>query len=181
MPRNPMPTSVFEMSPDELRKRLAQARPLLAKIRELLPGLVTLSVDERKHSSGRLQHGEPDAMRKLLHAAGKHPEHFTALASKDHGKDPRAFEVEPALADLERIEVVVPFAEEAEELLTAITDSLLELGASAREVVTPVRVITQANSPIDAGLASDAQPGLEFYAARGRAVARTRAAKKPKP
>ena len=39
----------------------------------------------------------------------------------------------------------------------------------------PVHALISANKSIDAGLASDAADGMEFYAGHGRSASRTRA------
>jgi hypothetical protein len=178
MTKHTAATNIHEMSLDDLRARAEKARGHLAQIAELLPGLVHLSTEDRLHSNGRFQAGEVPAMKKLLVAAGKHPALFTALADKDGGKDAETFEPQPAIDDLDRITALQDLAADAESFVEQINDTLLAFGADARAIGVPVYAILQANKSVDPKLASDAAEGVEFYAARGRAVARARAKKK---
>jgi len=173
--------TVSEMSISELQARAQKARALVAQLGELLPGLIHMSVDERKHSSGRFRAGEPAAMKKLLVAAGRHPELFTALADKDGGKDPKTFEAQPTIDDLDRIAALQELTDEMEMLAETLSDTLLAFGADARKVGVPVHTLINANRSIHPGLASDAAEGLEYYEAQGRQAARTRAKAKAAP
>jgi hypothetical protein len=171
--------TLSEMSIDELRTRAEKARALLTQVAALLPGLVSLSVDERKHSNGKFQVGEVAAMKKLLVAAGKHPAVFTMLANKDGGKDPNAFEPQPAIDDLDRVAALQDLANDAESLAQTLGDTLLAFGSDARDVGVPVHAVINANKSIDPRFASDVAEGLEFYAAHGRSASRARAKNKP--
>jgi hypothetical protein len=168
-------TTVPEMTIDELQKNVVKARAVFAQIVALLPGLVHLSVEERTHSVGRFQGGEPDALKKLLVAAGKHPHLFAALADKDGGKDAKVFEPQPAIDDLDRIAVLQSLATDVAAFAQALGDTMLSFGADARDVGTVVHAIVKANKGTDAALANDAAEALEFYAARGRAISRAHA------
>ncbi len=64
---------------------------------------------------------------------------------------------------------------DVEALAETLSDTLLSFGADAREVGVLVHALISANKSIDAGLASDAADGMEFYAGHGRSAARTRA------
>ncbi|HEY4118314.1 MAG TPA: hypothetical protein VGM56_10675 [Byssovorax sp.] len=114
-------------------------------------------------------------MKKLLVAAGKHPQMFAALADKDGGSDPKAFEVAPAIDDLDRVAALGDLLADAESLAQSLADTLLTFGSAARAVGAPVHAIINANKGLDLRLASDVAEGLEFYAARGRSAARARA------
>jgi hypothetical protein len=167
--------SINDMPVDELAGHAEEARGFVGKIVALLPGLTHLSVDERVRTSGRFQAGEPAAVKKILVAAGKHPHLFAVLADKDGGKDPQAFEPQPALDDLGRVEALQNLAHDLASVAQAVNDSLLVFGARVRVVSTPVHTILKANKDFDPSLASDAAEGLEFYAARGRRAARAQA------
>jgi hypothetical protein len=173
-------TTVSEMSVAELQTRAEKARGLVAQIAELLPGLIHMSVDERKHTNGKFQAGEVPAMKKLLTAAGKHPQLFSALADKDGGKDAKTFEPQPAIDDLDRIAALQDLGADVETLAQTLTDTLLSFGTDAREVGVPVHAIISANKSVAPALASDAADGMEFYAGHGRAASRTRAKAKAK-
>lgn len=167
--------TVSEMDVEELRVRTRKARDLLGQLVALLPGLIHMSVDERRHTKGRLKVGESEAMKKLLVAAGKHPQLFVALADKDGGKDPKLFEPQPAIDHLDRVAVLQGLSAEVALLGEKLSDTLLSLGTSARAVVTPVHDLINATRAIHPQLATDAAEGMEFYAAHGRQASRTRA------
>jgi len=165
---------ISEMPLDELASTVTQGRALVTSLAALLPGLVTLSVDERVHSGGKLHAGEVAALKKLLTAAGKHPELFVALADKDGGNDAAAFEPQPAIDDLDRLATLQPLAEDVASFAQSLADTLLSFGAAARAVGVPVHALINANKSVAPALASDAAEGLEFFAAHGRRAARSR-------
>ncbi len=174
-------TTITEMSVEELQTRVTKARGLLAQIGQLLPGLVHLSVDERTHTNGKFQSGEPAAMKSILTAAGNNPQYFVALADKDGGEDDATFEAEPAIDDLDRMTALQDLATDAQTLAQTVSDTMLSFGASARAVGGPVHAILNANKSVAAKLATEAQQGMEFYAAHGRRASRARAKKLATP
>jgi hypothetical protein len=178
MSKHPNIHSISDIPLEDLQSRAQKARALLAQIADLLPGLVHFSVDERKHSNGRLQSGEVPAMKKLLVAAGKHPHIFAALADKDGGKDPKVFEPQPAIDDLDRIAALQELADDAESFAQKLGDTLLAFGSDARDVGVPVHAVINANRSIDPALSNDVAEGMEFYAAHGRSASRARAKNK---
>ena len=115
--------------------RAQKARTLLAQVAALLPGLVTMSADDRIHSNGKLQTDEPTAMTKLLLAAGKHAALFGALADKDGGKNDATFEPQPAIDDLARVTALQQLSDDAGSLAQTLSDTLLHFGGSAQDVV----------------------------------------------
>lgn len=173
--------TVSDMSIDELRARVRQVHNLLLQILTLLPGLIHMSVPDRRRSKGKFRSGEIEAMRKLLVAAGKHPDVFAALADKDGGKDPKIFEAQPAIDDLERLVAIQEIAEAVELMAEKLGDTLLSIGAKARAVIGPVHGLITANREHHTRLAADAAEGMEFYDEKGRQAARTKARTRAKP
>ena len=170
-------TTVFDLDPTDLHSRVAKVSALADQIRALLPGLILYpNPDDRR--SLHLRNGEADAMRSLMHAAGKHSQHFQALADKDRGSDPASFETTPTLAMLDRLEALSTLSATMSDLSLKITDTVTEMTSEVNEVTSPVLAIVRANQALDTSLATDAHDGLEFYGRMGRAAAQSRAKKK---
>jgi hypothetical protein len=172
--------SVFTMPIDELEKRVARALELLREVDELLPGLVVMTDEDRRHSDGRLRDGEPVALRAVIDVAEKHPQFFTVLADKDGGVDPTAFETELLRDHLARRTLLAQVARAADELTAPLGDTVLRLGEQVRPVLMSAYQIAKAVAAADGKVRSALAPALDFFARIGRLGAATRA-RKPAP
>ncbi len=170
---------ILEMPIAELEKRVAKAKEHLAAIDELLPGLVGLTPEARKHSNGKFRTGEPEALGSVLAAAKKKPQLFESLAAMDHGYDAKKFEVDVIKDRLARVEVLAELATALDETSQSVADTTLHLGELARPVMLSAYAIAKSVSVTDGAVADAIRPALDFYARVGRASAATRRSKTP--
>lgn len=152
----------------EVKAKVAKALTLLAEVDALLDGCVTLTPDERRHSTGRLRDGEDQAMRTVLDAADSRPEYFASLAADDGGSDDARFETGSARDHLDRRAALAPVGVALQPIAQKIDDTLLHLGAKAREVVLPAYAIARIAAVRDARLRSKLAPTIAFYGASSR-------------
>ena len=66
MPNKDKHDDVLTMPLDELKKRVDKVTALLAQAEELLPGLITLTHEDRRTTTGRFRSGEAAALRAEL-------------------------------------------------------------------------------------------------------------------
>jgi hypothetical protein len=170
--------SVLTMSITELHKRVGKVLDLLNQIDELLPGLLELPEEDRKHSSGRFRTGELEALSALLSIADKKPALFEALADKDNGTDPERFETNLLADRLQRIEALSALAAFADGLQSAINDTRLHLGDLSRPVLLAMYQIVKPHTKLDPSLASMAKPTLDFYGQIAKASSAARRKKR---
>lgn len=172
--------SVFTMPVAELEKRVEQGLSYLTKLRELFPGLAQLTDLERRHSDGRLRDGEADALSVVLDIADEQPQYFTALADKDGGIDPNAFETDFLRDQIARRQLLAKLAATGEELAAPLGDTVLTLGGQVRPVLLAAYAIAKSVAAVDPKLRAKLAPVIDFYSRIGRRGAQTRqAAKEP--
>jgi hypothetical protein len=159
------PVTVDTMSLDVLEKKATRVVALLAAIREELPGLLSMSADDRNHSEGRFRDKEENALSSVLDAAEAAPQYFTVLASKDDGDDPKRFETEVLRGRLARRNLLARVAEAIDPLTAEIDDHLLHLGEKVRPVVLAAYHIAKPLSDHDEVLASKLSTARTFYSA----------------
>jgi hypothetical protein len=164
--------SIRFLSVAEVAQNAARALVLLRQVEELLPGMEVLDKDERLHSNGRIKEGEPVVMRSVLDAVDEHPKLFEAIAPIDHGKDDRRVETQPARDDLDRREHLAVIGRAIEELATRVSDTILILGESVREVVGPAYRIGRAASDVNPEIRRALGTAISFYSGPAREVAR---------
>jgi hypothetical protein len=172
MPRR-MANDVLTMPISELQKRAAKAREHLSAIDELLPGLVGLDPEARKHSS-KFRHGEPEALASVLVAAREKPALFQSLAALDDGDDPKKFEADLLRDRLSRAEILDALASDVEDVTRALSDTTLHLGDLTRPVMLAAYDICKTHAKTDGAIAKAVQPAIDFYAKVGRISAATR-------
>ncbi len=153
---------VFTMPVEEVRERVAEAKRLVKKIRGMFPRLVTLEIDERVHSTGRLKPGEPDALRAVLDAAEAHREHFEPPASHRF-KGAHRFDVGPARDDLARREALAELATELDLLAMTLDDTVLVLGARVRDVAHPILALAKVVAETDPELRARLAPAARYF------------------
>lgn len=173
--------AVFTMSIPELEDRVARAKQLFGEIEQLLPGLVTMTEDDRRHSEGKLRDGEADALTAVIDVADQHPQYFAALADKDGGVDPKTFETDLLRGHLARRKLLGSVAVAAAELTAPLGDTVLMLGEQVRPVLLAAYQIAKPIAVADEKLRSRLAPALDFYGKIGRRGAETRAKKPPSP
>ena len=84
----------MEMPLSELTRRIEKVEALLKEAQALLPGLRTLTEEDRRHSNGRLRGGEAEMLSRVLDAVRTQPGYFASLADEDDGRDPAKLEVD---------------------------------------------------------------------------------------
>jgi hypothetical protein len=172
--------SLDELSIAELKARKARALELIAELRALVPGTVTLTEDERRHSLGRLRDGEHDALRLVLDVVDSAPKYFESLADEDEGHEPGRFETNLLRDRLARREILAEIQQAIEPVATGLADTVLHLGGQVRPAVLAAYRIAKTVSRTDRKLRSALSGAIDFYSAPARAAAKTRARTQPK-
>ena len=157
-----------------LKARVDRAVELVHEMDELLSDLIELDVTTRKHSIGKLREGETDAMRAVLDAADAEPDYFRALAGKDHGGDERRFETAPSREALDKRDELCRLQGVLRPFALRLSDTILHLGAEAREVTNAAYHIARVNSDADPKLKTHLAPAFAFYARGGRPKSRAK-------
>lgn len=169
---------ILTMPLPELRSRVAEALVLFTKLYALLPGLIELTDEAKRHSSGHFRANEAESLTGLLDVADKRPAVFQALADKDGGTDPTRFEPEILRDRLERAIVLGPLVTAALDFASPASDTRLHLSNLTRPVLLAMYEIVKPQTKHDVSLASLCKNALDFYAAVGRLSAATRKANK---
>ena len=172
--------TIFTMSTAELARRVNKVEALLAEIRAQLPGLVTMTEEERRHCDGRLRDGESDAFAAVLATADADPQYFESLADKDGGVDPETFETDFLRDRLARRETLAGVASAVGAMQTQLSDTVLWLGGEVRPVLLVAYRIAKSISTTDAKVRARLAPAIDFFAKIARRSAATRqATRKP--
>ena len=159
------PVTVDTMTLDVLEKKVTRVVALIAAIDEELPGLLSMSADDRNHSEGRFRDKEEEALASVLDATEAAPQYFTVLADKDMGDDPKRFESEILRGRLARRNLLARVADAIDPLTAHIDDHLLHLGEKVRPVVLAAYHIAKPLSDHDEALASKLSTARTFYSA----------------
>ena len=167
--------TVFTMPIAQLRTNVAIALNHLDQIKTLLPGMLTLTNEDRRNSSGKFRDGETRGFYDLLQFALAHPQYFDGLADRDQGQDPTRFEPELISDRLGRRDLLVQFAEPSEELSTKASDSVLHLGDLTKPVLSAAYGIAKALAKHDEVVRSAIAKLIDFYSSVARKGAETRA------
>ena len=165
---------ILTMPLPELRRRVTEALLLFTKIIELFPGLVELTDDAKRHSSGHYRNDEAESLASLLDVADKKPAVFEPLADKDGGADPKRFEPEVIRDRLERVIILGPLVQAALDFASPASDTRLHLSNLTRPVLLAMYEIVKPQAKHDISIATLAKAALDFYAALGRLAAATR-------
>ncbi len=165
---------IEHISTDKLNKAVAEALKHLDQAIDLLPFLLSLTSEQRQHSSGKLRSGEPVAMeRAVLNTVAEHPAPFATLKL-----EPKALSDLPARRETGLARQVI---QRAEHLAEDLADTLLHLGEAVKTPTAAAYHVGVALAPHDTALAHDLQPAVQFYQSMGRQAARTRHAHKATP
>ena len=170
--------TVFSMPLPELEKRVQKALALAEEIRGLLPGMETMTQEERAHSQGRFRDKETAALTSVLDVVRHVPALFQSLADEDEGHDPGKFETDLIADRLHRRELFQKLADAVEPVSRAAGDVTLHMGALTKPVLLSAYRIAKALSVSDKAVRDKLSAALNFYGQIGKASAATRAAKK---
>lgn len=165
--------SVFFLSPAQVRHGVKAARRRLDEVRKELPGMAVLDSEDRKHSNGRLREGEPEVMLSILDVVDGNQRLFQAMADADGGDEPSRIETEPTRANIARRAALAEVAAELEAMLAEVNDTLLVLGASIRQVVSPAYKIARAAADVNPKVRRQLGTATTFYSAPARDGARS--------
>lgn len=160
---------------------IAAFRAALERSRKTLPKATQMTKEERQTSNGRVSAVELPILEKILDVIDAHPEVFASLASKDHGKDPKKVETDPARHAIDLLEELVPLVEELQQAARQAGDLALRLGEIVRDVTTPAYAIGNANAPINDALRSDMAGINDDYRKRSQASTGEKKTRKAAP
>jgi hypothetical protein len=172
---------ILSMPVKDLAARVAKAVEHAHAIDELLQGMVGLTPDGRKHSSGKFRSGETTALESVLRVAQKKPALFESLATLDEGLDPKKFEPEVLRDRLARVELLAQLGEVLSHLTEGLDDTTLHLGDLSRPALLAAYDIAKSHAKTDGVVADALRPALDFYGRVGRAGAATKRANAKKP
>lgn len=170
---------VLTMPLDELKKRVDKVNALLAQAEELLPGLVTLTHEDRRTSAGRFRTGEASALGAVLTLADQKPALFESLAAKDEGHDPAVFEASLLRDRLERIALLQPVGEAFDGLIEGVQDTVAHLGEKTKPVLLTAYELAKPQAKHDDRIRSTLAPTLDFYGKIAQASVATRRKNQP--
>lgn len=156
---------------------IAAYRAALEHSRKTFPKATQMTKEERQTSNGRVSAVELPILKKILGVVDAHPEVFASLAAKDHGKDPKKVETDPARHAIELLDELVPLVEELQQAARQAGDLALRLGELVRDVTTPAYAIGNANAPVNDALRADVAEVNDAYRKRAQA---NKAEKKPR-
>jgi hypothetical protein len=178
-PAKSQPDSILDLPLPELEQRVAKAHQLLTEVAALLPGLRTLTEDDRLHTSGKLRDGESEVLARLLPAIDRHPAYFASLADQDEGHDPTKLETGLIADRLARRELLATLLKPLSQLSQPLADTALHLGEQTRPVLLAAYRIARTLAKTDSKLRDQIAPIIDFYSGL---VKRPRpAADKPTP
>ena len=159
----------------QLDANTAESRRLIAMARAYLPGLLTLTSEERKLSNGKWRDGEIEPSYGLIDATIQFPQYFDGLADKDEGLDPTRFEPELLRDRLQRCDLLRTVATPLEDFSAEASDSVLHLGELTKPVLNEAYGIAKTQAKHNSALKSLIAKLLDFYSSIGRKAAATRA------
>ena len=165
-------------SPEEVGKRVDRMLALILQMESTLGSLVEYSDDERKFSNGRFRDGESVAITGILDAADAFPPLFVAIAAKDNGSDDAAFESQPTRDNLARRDHLARLAGALDPLTRGVSDTLLALGTSVREVATPAYAIARVAASVHPKLRAKLGKPTKYYGAAAEKAKQTKKSKK---
>jgi hypothetical protein len=167
---------------EQLTRNINKALDLLEQLDKVLPGLTTLTDDDRKHSEGRIRgEGEVAALRAVLSAVDADPHYFKALADKDEGHDPNKLETQLLRDRLTKRELLARVQDAIDPLTARIGDTILRLGELTRPTTLLAYRIAKQVAEHDEPIKAQLAPALDYYSRVGQKAAETRAENKQPP
>ena len=144
-----------------------------AEIRELFPGLVTLTKEQRKFAP-KLRDGEHAVLVKVLDVADLKPALFESIADADEGTDPNKFETDLLRERIEKHRLFTEIAAELEPLAEQVADSPLYLAGLFREALSAAYRIAKTHAETDKRINDILAPVLDFMRKGAVAAAASR-------
>lgn len=180
-PKHPPFTSWEDMPIDEFRKRHALAKQkseaFVNDMRELFPGLVTLTKEQRAHAP-RLRDGALPMFLKVLDVTALKPALFESLADADEGTDPNKFETELLRDRVEKRKLFSDLEETLAPISGAVGDTGHYLAGRFYDAVMAAYRIAKTHAATDKAINDILAPVIDFMREGAVAAAATRAAKK---
>lgn len=161
-------SSALNMPIAELTRRIQKVEALLTEAESLLPGLRTLTEDDRRHTNGKLRNGESEMLKRVLDAVRAQPGYFTSLADEDEGSDPTKLEVDLIADRLARRELLSQALARFARIEQPLSDSVLHLGEQTRTVLLAAYRIARTLARSDAKLRDQIAPVIDFYSTSSR-------------
>jgi hypothetical protein len=156
-------SSVFEMPLSELERRAQKVDALITEAQSLLPGLRTMTEDDRRHSSGKLRAGESAVFQYVIAAIRAQPSYFASLADEDEGEDPSRLEVDLIADRLSRRDLLAQVQTKFASLEQPLADSVLHLGEQTRTVLLAAYRIARTLARSDRKLRDLIAPVIDYY------------------
>ncbi len=156
-------SSVMEMPLSELTRRIEKVEALLKEAQALLPGLRTLTEEDRRHSNGRLRGGEAEMLSRVLDAVRTQPGYFASLADEDDGRDPTKLEVDLIADRLARRNLLARLQGQFAAIEQPLSDSVLHLGEQTRTVLLAAYRIGRTLARSDGKLRDQLAPVIDYY------------------
>ncbi len=155
--------SVFDMPLAELERRVDKVESLLIEAQSLLPGLRTMTEDDRRHTNGKLRSGESAIFLNILAAIRAQPSYFASLADEDEGEDPNSLEVELIADRLSRRDLLARVQSKISTVEQPLADSVLHLGEQTRTVLLAAYRIARTLARSDRKLRDLIAPVIDYY------------------
>jgi hypothetical protein len=165
-----MPLEVFQVRAAEVE---AAADAFVSKVDECLPGLVTMTKDQRRRAP-RLRDGEHDMMLKVLQVVDLKPALFESLADQDEGMDPRAFESMLLRDRIEKHRLFSRIAEKLSPLGGKLSDSTLYTATKFRDALYAAYRIAKTHAETDRRINDVLAPVIDFMRRNAVAAAKKR-------
>jgi hypothetical protein len=160
---------------DELQRRAEQSAALMNQAIALLPGALTMTAQERRHSPGRLRSGEGPVYLDVISIIEEYPAFFEGLADLDEGVDPGKVETGLMRDRIQRAEILAPLGKLTEKFV-GISDSVLHLRGLVRQPVTEAYGIAKSLARTNAAIRSRLARTIDYYAGFARVAAAARKA-----
>ncbi|APR87724.1 hypothetical protein A7982_13073 [Minicystis rosea] len=180
-PKTPVWTTWEDMPIAEFRKRHALAKEkaaaFVAAIDELLPGLVTLTREQRKVAP-RLRVGEHAMLLEVLQVTQIKPALFESLADVDEGMDPKKFEPELLAERVEKHQLLGELDETLVPISDAVADTGHYLAGKFRDAIFAAYRIAKVHAATDRAINDILAPVMDFMRKNAVTGAATRSAKK---
>lgn len=165
-----MPLDEFERRAERVK---AAAAEFIALTERELPGLVTLTADQRARAP-KLQEGEHAMLARVLDVADLKPALFESLADEDDGMDPQKFETGLLRERIEKHRLFREIAEELAPLSTQVNDSAHYLASRFREALSAAYRIAKTHAATDKSVNDLLAPAIDFMRKRALLGAATR-------
>ena len=183
-PKSAAWTTWEDMPLDEFRARAEKARAkaaaFVAEIDELFPGLVTLTVEQRK-TAPRLRDGEHAMLHRVLDITEKKPALFESLADEDDGMNPGTFEAPLLRERIEKHKLFLELGDTLDPLRSKVSDSTLYVAGRFRTAISAAYQIAKAHAKTDRGINDVLAPVIDFMRKNAITGAAARTSRKDEP